>query len=154
MGQPGANDAHYTSGGSWGSPTNYKFQCYDCRAMCGGENDVNVTNCRHKGKFREYSANGGSCEGYTPGEANPDITVPQKIIRKYISLIDHIFNCSYYSPYSIKEFDFDLRGVWSGPDKRAALKRNNLTVEKDGNIFLRHKDGYPYRRRKLTWEKE
>jgi len=150
MGQPGVNDVHPTSGSS-GSSTTYYFQCYDCRAMCGGKNDVGVANCKHKGKFRKYTANGGSCNGYAPGEADPDITVPQKIIRKYISFIDHIFKCSYHSPYSIKEFDFHFRGVWSGPDKRAVLKLNNLTIEQDGNIFLKHKDGYPYRRRKLSW---
>jgi hypothetical protein len=151
MGQPGGNDVSPSSGSCTSSST-YYFECYDCRASSGGDNDVGVSNCKHKGKFRKYSANGGRCNGYNPGQVNPDITVPQKIIRQYISLIDHIFDCSYFSPYSIKEFDFDQRGVWSGADKRAALKRNNLTVEKDGNIFLRLKDGSPYYRRKLTWE--
>ena len=150
MGQPGVNDVHPTSG-SCGSSTTYYFRCYNCRASCGGENCVGVSNCKHKGKFRKYSANGGCCDGYEAGQTNPDITVPQKIIGQYISLMDHIFNCSYCDPYSIEEFDFDMRGVWSGPDKRAALKRNNLTVEKDGNIFLRLKDGSPYYRRKLSW---
>ena len=151
MGQPGCNDVS-PCGESWGSSTTYYFQCYDCRASTGGNNDVDVSNCRHKGKFREYSANGGRCNGYDPGFVNPDITIDQKIIRKYISLIDHIFNCSYFDPYTIEEFDFDMRGVWPAPDKRAALKLNKLTVEKDGNIFLRLKDGTPYYRRKLTWD--
>jgi hypothetical protein len=153
MGQPGANDAHYTSGGSCGSSPTYYFQCYDCRAYSGEYlgNDVGVENCKHKGKFREYSSNGGCCNGYEAGQTNPDITVPQKIIRQYISLIDHIFKCSYYDPYSIEEFDFDQRGVWSGPDRRATLKRNKLTVEQDGNIFLRLKDGSPYYRKILSW---
>jgi len=151
MGQPGVNDVTPTNGSCYSSTT-YYFQCYDCRASSGGKNDVGVSNCKYKGKFREYSANGGRCNGYSPGQTDPDIVIDQKIIRKYITLIDHIFKCSYHIPYSIEEFDFDLRGVQSGADKRAILKRNNLTVEKDGNIFLRREDGYPWRRNKLTWE--
>jgi hypothetical protein len=151
MGQPGCNDVS-PCGESYGSSPSYYFQCYNCEAVTGGKNDIDVSNCMHKGQFKEYSANGGRCNGYHPGPINPDITIDQDIIKKYITLVDHIFKCSYYDPYSIKEFDFDMRGVWSGEDKRAVLKLNKLTVEKDGNIFLRLKDGTPYYRRKLTWD--
>ncbi len=152
MGQPG-NDVHPTSG-SCGSSTTYYFQCYDCHAFCGGKNAGSVSNCKYKGKLREYSANGGSCNGYSPGWADPDIDWPQDIINKHICFIDYIFECSYFSPCTIKDFDFNFRGVWSGPDKRASLKRNNITIEQDGNIFLRLKDGTPYYRKELTWEKD
>ena len=151
MGQPGCNDVHPTSG-SCGSSQNYYYQCYDCRAVCGGKDDVSVHDCKHKNQLRKYLANGGSCEGYEPGPTNPDIDIPTDTIKKYSYLIDHIFKCSYYTPYSIEEFDLDQRGVWSGKDKRAALKRNGITIEQDGNIFLKMKNGLPYHRKKLTWD--
>lgn len=150
MGQPGLMGVTPMRGNCCSS-SSYKFQCYDCRAVFGEKNDVDVSNCKHKGKFREYSANGGNCSGYDPGFPNPDITISQDIINRYISFIDHIFECSYFSPYSIEEFDFHFRGVWSGPDKRAALKKAGITIEQNGNIFLRLKDGSPYYRKKLTW---
>ena len=150
MGQPGCNDVT-PCGDSYGSSSTYYFRCYNCEAVTGGKNDIDVSNCKHKGKFREFSANGGRCNGYDPGFVDPDITIDQAIIRKYITLVDHIFDCSYFTSYSIEEFDSNMHGVWSGPDKRAALKLNKLTVEKDGNICLRLKNGSPYYRTKLTW---